>query len=163
MSNSEYFIYTTKVDEKTHYYVSPLPQDIGFEIGLTSEALMGELLDGPEKIDPQSFSQNNIFLKLLSVVIMKHLRDSPSAKQICEQNEEGKFFYMDKRAVGKESEASEEDVIAALDVQDHEIIEISLNDKYRVLTEDGFMELDSYLHEKLIEEIVAVVEEKNPK
>ena len=145
-------------DDQCHYYVSPLSHEYGGVSGLPPEAIMGELTEGPERITPECFRPNSVFVKFLQWVIAKHAPRCPDLVAEAKRIQDGYVYIIDGRTQTPEGEVPVEDIIGAVKVEGGQLIGFQGAPGYRILTEDGFVQLDGWTHERLVEELVALLE-----
>lgn len=152
------FLYeiSTEDDGVLHHYVSPLSHEHGFKVGLRSEAIMGELTDGPNDITHDHFKQNTVFIKFLAWVIGKHSNACPRLIEETERQQDGYVYILDQRTPTPDDGVPSEDIIGGVEIQDGEMLHYHASPKYQILTKDGFMQLDQFLLDRLIEELLAL-------
>ncbi|QDT44722.1 hypothetical protein Pan241w_48380 [Gimesia alba] len=155
-SDSKVYIYNTVDGEMHHYYVSPLSHDLGFTTGLPSEAIMGELTNGPENITPEFFQQNTQFLEFLAGVIGKHAIHCPGLIAETERQQNGYVFILDRRTPTPEDGVPPEDIIGYVEIKNGQMLQFHSSPNYRIFTKDGFMKLERWMHERLLEELKIV-------
>ena len=148
-------------DGEPHYYVSPLSHEHGFKVGLRTEAIMGELTDGPENITHDHFKQNTVFIQFLAWVIGKHSNACPGLIAETERQQDGYVYILDQRTPTPDDGVSPEDIIGGVEIQHGKMLRFHASPKYQILTNDGFMQLERFLHERLIEELLALPRESH--
>lgn len=151
-----YNIYDTQIDGRHRYFLSLLPYDIGFDSGLPSEAILGEFIHGPESRTPEAFLQNPQFLNFLSYAIGKHASSCPGLIAESQRLQNGFVYILDKRTPTPDDGVPPEDIIGAAEVQNGKILQFLGSPNNCVLTGFGFMQLDPWLKERLVEELIAV-------
>jgi hypothetical protein len=153
---TDVFIYdVTTPDGEAARFVSLLPPDLANVIGLPGEAVMGKMGEG-EEVGPDNFETNPEFLRFLHWVIGKHGSDCPGIIEACRRQQDGFVYVLDARTPDPTGEVSSEDIIGAVKVENGEPISYEGHSAYRVFTENGFLGLEPWLKEKLIEEIRAL-------
>ena len=161
--DDDIFVYdiNAEQDGESHYYVSPLSHEHGFNLGLRSEAIMGELTEGPENITPDHFKQNTVFIQFLGWVIGKHASQCPVLVAETKRQQNGFVYILDKRTPTQDDAVPPQDIIGCVEIQDGQMLRFRGSPNYRVFTDDGFIQLDGWLRERLIEELVALPKEQS--
>ena len=151
-----YYIYDTVVDGSHRYFASLLPHDTGFSAGLPSEAIVGEFTRGPETLTPEAFQQNPQFIKFMAYAIGRHAQSCPGLIAEAQRQQNGFVYILDKRTPTPDDGVPPEDIIGGVEIENGEMLRFHGSPNYRILTADGFMQLDSWLKDRLVEELVAV-------
>jgi len=154
------FIYEVRdhQDGQFHYYVSPLSHEHRGTSGLPPEAIMGELTGGPERIAPEYFKHNVVFVEFLWWVIAKHAANCPDLVAAAKRQQDGHVYILDGRTPTPEGDVPLEDIIGAVKIENGRLLSFQGMPDHRLLTKDGLMQLDSWMHERLVEELVALLE-----
>jgi len=142
---SQVFIYEV-VDPETNrprFFVSPAPHDLVFSSELPAAAIIGELLGGPELLDPEQFVENGAFIQLLHGVIARDAGTCPDLLAEAEKQRDGHVFIIDARTPTPSGDAPGEDIIGAAEIRDGSVVGYQGNPNYAVLSNRGFMRLDS--------------------
>ena len=139
------------------YYLSPLPHHMGVGKGLPSEAIMGQLLQGPEYVSPDCFAPNETFMRFLHAVIAKHAASCPGLMAEARRQNNGFVYILDLRTPTPNEAVPPEDIIGAVEVRDGQLGHFHGSPNYRICAQNGLMTLDPWLHAKLMEELLAVV------
>jgi hypothetical protein len=155
-SNCDIFVYEVVQDGSHRYYVTPLPHEHGFATGLPAEAIMGELIEGFDRITPESFVQNPQFIELLAAVIGNHAHECPGLVAEANRQQEGYVVIVDRRTSDPDGAVPPEDIIGLVEIERGQLLRYHASPNYRILTKDGFMQLDRFLHDRLIEELAAL-------
>ncbi|MCA9178123.1 MAG: hypothetical protein KDB14_26850 [Planctomycetales bacterium] len=151
-----YYIYDTVSDGTHRYFATLLPHDTGFKSGLPSEAIMGEFTNGLEELTPDAFTQNPLFIKFLAFVIGKHATECPGLIAEAQRQQNGFVYILDKRTPTPDGTVPPEDIIGGVEIANDEMIRFHGSPNYRILTDDGFMQLDGWLKDRLIDELLVV-------
>ena len=154
----DYFIYDTVVDGRQRYYVSPLTNEVTFEFGLPSEAIMGELVDGPDQISAEHFEQNPLLVKFLAGVIATHGKNCPGLVAETERQQNGFVYILDERYSSPDGSVPPEDIVGGMEISNGTMLRFHSSPKYRILTKNGFMKIDSWLIKKLTEELIILAQ-----
>jgi hypothetical protein len=155
-----YYIYDTVIDGRHRYFASPLPHDTGFTDGLPSEAIMGEFTQGPDSLTPETFQQNNPFIQFLASVIGKHANACPGLIAETERQQNGFVYILDKRTPTPDDAVPPEDILGGVEIHNGQMLRFHGSPNYRILTNQGFMQLDDWLKDRLIEELVALAKSR---
>ena len=151
-----YYIYDTVVEGSHRYFASLLPHDTGFTAGLPSEAIIGEFTSGPETLTPDAFQQNIEFVKFMAYVIGKHASACPGLIAETRRQQNGFVYILDNRTPTPDDAVPPEDIIGGVEIANGKMLCYHGSPTYRILTDDGFMQLDPWLKDRLIEELVAI-------
>lgn len=154
--SGDYNIYVAVINGQHRHLVSLLPEDIVFKSGLPPEAIMGTLTDGPHTVTPEAFQQNERFIQFLAFVIAKHAADCPGLIAEAQQQPNGYVYILDKRTPTPQGAVPPEDIIGGVEIENGQMLRFHGLPTYRILTSNGFMQLDSWFKARLIEELVAV-------
>ena len=158
--SDDFYIYDTVIDGTPRYFATLLPHDTGFASGLPSEAIMGEFTNGPEELTPNAFQQNSVFIKFLAYVIGKYAAECPGLIAEAQRQQNGFVYILDKRTPTPDGAVPPEDILGGVEIVDGRMIRFHGSPNYRILTNDGYMQLDSWLKDRLIDELVAVANHK---
>jgi hypothetical protein len=159
---SESVLYVCKVDtpEGVKEYVTLLPPDLAFSRGLAPEAIVGVLshtLGAEERITPEIFARNPIFVQFLHETLARHAPNQPSFRAEARRLGNGWVYIIDGRTRTPGGAVPPEDIIGSLEVKQGEVVPESYraSPKHRILSRDGFFRLDPELHRCLLEELAA--------
>ncbi len=152
------FIYdVTNEDGAQAYYASPLPYEHALANGVPPEAVMGELTNGPDKFNPESFEQNPSFLEFLAGVICKHSVNDPDLLLAeTERQQDGYVYLFGKRSPTLDDRVPPEEIMGGVEIKHGLMHRFHASPNYRLLTQDGFLHLDDWLYQRLIAELVAL-------
>lgn len=152
-NTTEFYLYT--IQERC--LASPLSDEMILEKGLLPEACAGEFSEGKEAATVANFLRNETFVKFLHWVISKHAPQYPALSVVAEQKLSGESQVPDLRGLSATGELADEDAIGVVEFENGKIISFAGNDNYSPFTEKGFMQLDSWFHEKYMEELTEYV------
>lgn len=154
----DFYLYT--LNEKGGYrcFASPVAEDLIFEKGLPNEAIAGEFIEGSEHTTAEHFKQNPVFLKFLHWAIAKHIRNCPGFTAQAEEKQNGQVMIVDTRGLPSDKEIPKEDTLAAVEIKDGKAVKFQGLKAYKVFTEQGFMRIDPWLHDKVVEELKSLIE-----
>ena len=150
------FIYTIQQDDAEVHYLSPLPNDFGFEHGLSPQAIIGQFLDGVDRLSPDDFARNSAFIDFLHGVIAKHGPQCPDILAEAQRTRDGTVAVIDLRVPDLNAAIAPEDIVGLFAVADGVLGEYHACPKYRVFNHFGIMQLPEWLHDKLVAELKAV-------
>jgi hypothetical protein len=148
---------SSEFDGKQHYYVTPLSPEFVYRYGLRSEAIMGELANGPEDLSQEHFTPNPLFLRFVGWVIAKHAANCSELVDEAKRTKNGLVFILDARTPSPDGAVPPEDIIGGVTVQNGELLEFNNSPNYQLLTQRGFMELDPWFRDRLVEELTALI------
>ena len=140
------------------FYLTPVPAQYVFDRGLRPEAIIGELIAGPEKIDPENLRENEIFAKFLCWVIAKHAGGNQALLTEAARIGTGSVKVIDLRFGDRSGPVPDEDIFGAFDVKDGQLNAFYGNRAHKALGPAGLMKLDAYFESKLLEELRALPE-----
>ena len=154
----EVFIYdvTSPKDGKPIRFVSILPPEVATEIGLPGESVIGSLPGEEERVRPEDFEPNPDFLPFLHWVIGKHGNECPGIVAACQRQKDGVVYVLDARTPYPLGKVPPEDIIGAVKVEGGKPISYEGHTVYSHLTEHGFLRLEPWLKDKVIEELRAL-------
>lgn len=141
-------------------YVTLTSPDAAFSKGLIPEAILGVLTHalGPEEpITPDIVAANSVFTKFLAFVIARHGPEQPGLVAEARRIGEGHVVLVDQRTPTPQGPVPPEDILGVFRVQDGTVVPGSYmaSPKHRLLTSNGFFQLDSKLMDCLQRELVA--------
>jgi hypothetical protein len=135
--------------------------------GLPSEAIVGLLLrplkDG-EKLSPDNFAANAVFVELMQGVIGRRGPWVSSLIAAARRLGEGTLQVADLRTRAAEGEIPQEDVFGEFDVKDGKIVLGSYrpNSLHFIFSAAGFFQLGAELEECLVEVLAAIPDPDDP-
>jgi hypothetical protein len=141
-------------------YVALRPPDAIFSEGLIAEAILGVLKRrlGPEEpITPDVFAPNSVFSSFLAETIARH---APLQSGLCAEAERignGHVFLVDQRTPTPEGPVPPEDILGAFRVEGGKVVpgSYTASPNHRLLTANGFFQLDDALMDCLQQELAA--------
>jgi hypothetical protein len=138
------------------FFVTPLPAELVYVKGLRLEANMGELTEGPTKIDAEHFIGNEVFSQFVAWVIARHGGSSPELLAEATRVGAGFVHVIDQRVEDPESAIPPEDLLGSFEVRDGQLVRYLANPGHRIMSKDGFMQLSPFFDAKLLEELRAL-------
>lgn len=150
------FVYAIQQDGGEVHYLSPLPDDYGFEHGLSPQSIMGQFLDGVDRVTPDNFARNSVFVNFLHGVIAKHGPQCPGIVAEAQRTGNGSVAVIDLRVPDLKGAIVPEDIIGVFAVTNGTLGEYHACPKHQVFNQFGIMQLPEWLHEKLVSELKAV-------
>jgi hypothetical protein len=155
-------VWVCQVDtpEGTKDYVTLLPPDIAFAQGLAPEAIVGVLsraLGPGERITPETFARNRVFVDFLHDVIARHASSQLGCQDEAKRLVNGWIYIIDQRTPTPHGPVPPEDILGALQVKDGQVEAGSYrrSPKHLILSTNGFFRLDTGLHQCLLQELKA--------
>lgn len=160
MSNPATYVCRVDTTEGTRDYVTLWPPDIAFSKGLIAEAIVGILhqeLGADETIKPELFSRNSVFHRFLHEVIARCGPEIPDLNAEAARVGFGFVAIVDQRTPTPDDQVPPEDIIGAFEVRDGTIVPelYRPSPNHRLLTIDGFFQLDPLLARCLLRELAA--------
>jgi hypothetical protein len=153
-----YHLYDVETEEGWVSMIAVLAPEQAIEEGLPSPAVVGTVPRGTAQISPETFSPNPEFSAFLSYVIGKHGADMPGLREQAAAQGDGWIYMVDLRTGDAEEQVESEDILGAFQAADGKIVADSYraNPNHRVLTARGLLEIDDWLYERLVEELLAL-------
>jgi hypothetical protein len=140
--------------------VTLLPPDAVFAQGLAPEAVVG-VLTGPlgegDRIAPENFARNRVFVEFLHGVIARHAPEQPGFQAEARRMGNGWIYLIDQRTPTPQGAVPPEDIFGAFEVKDGAVVPGSYkpSDRHRILSVNGFFRLDAGLYQCLMDELAA--------
>jgi hypothetical protein len=156
----ELYVYTIKIEGNDMAALSLLPPDIVQKHGLPAAAVFGEVDPRRPEMTIDGFTPNEDFLALLNSVIATHATTLESVQKQLTKVKNGPVYVVDRRTVNKGGLPPFEDILGWFAVRDGEIIPDSFNPSpnYQLLSNNGPIELESELEEKLVDAVYDTLE-----
>jgi hypothetical protein len=153
-----FHLYDVETEEGPLTLVAVLPPEVAIERGLPSPAGAGTVPLGTAEITVDSFTPNPEFVTFLGFVVARYGASDPALVRQAAAKGDGWIYMLDLRAGTEDDEIATEDILGAFLVEAGRVVEGSYrgNPGYRPLTGRGLLELDEWLHEKLVEELLAL-------
>jgi hypothetical protein len=161
MSTTEVFICRAEVDGGVTDYVTLLPPELFFARGLCPEAVVGVVsrpFDSIERITPDVFSRNRVFVDFMHDVIARNAPDDPSFQAAAHRQHDGYIYIIDQRTPQPAGTVPPEDIVGAFKVVNGVADRESYwrNPKHVILSSsNGFFNLGPHLQQTLLEELTA--------
>lgn len=154
------YVYYVLVDDRYRCFASLLPSSIAFHSGLPTEAIMGEFTSGIGTQTPQAFLQNPTFIEFMYYAISQHVSSCPDIIAAAQRQHNGFVWITDPRA-GVHPDViiatdRQKDVLGYVQIENGEMLLFRGSPNYRLLTSDGFMQLEPWLKDRLVEQLVAI-------
>lgn len=154
MNTRDFYLYTlTDSEGKDRCFVSPLPKERVPLGGLPGEVIAGEFTLGREKADLENFKPNPDFIKFIHWAIAKHIGSCPDFLTAIEQRQNGHMIIADMRGAPHRGEVPIEDRIGVVSVKEGKAETFHPLTDYKIMTEKGFMSIDPWLFDKLVDEM----------
>lgn len=143
-------------------YVTLTPMGEPSKRGILPQEIIGQLVDPnvPDgDIKPENFARNRAFVDFMHAVIKKHGPSIPGLISEAHRQGNGWVMILDRRTPTPSGAVPPEDVIGAFQVQDGQIIRDSYqgNPNHRILSQQGFFQLEPTLQQHLLDELAASV------
>lgn len=153
-----FHLYDVDTDEGPVGMIAVLPPERAVEAGLPSPAVVGTVPRGSAEITHENFTPNREFSDFLNYVIGKYGAEDPALQGQAAEQGEGWVYMIDLRVGEDEEEISTEDVLGAFRVESGKVVSGSYrgNPNHAVLGERGLVQVDAWVQEKLVEELLAL-------
>jgi hypothetical protein len=159
---SETSVYVCRVDtpDGRKDYITLIAPEVAFSQGLAPEAIVGELLrplQPGERISPQIFARNRVFVEFLHSVIARYGPEQPGCRAEAKRLGEGWIYIIDQRTPTPQGPVPPEDIIGAFEVKAGEVVPGSYqaSPNHMILSPNGFFQLDDGLQACLLRELQA--------
>lgn len=148
----ELFVYTFHHDKMLYRALSPLTPAEVEEFGLPSHAVLGQISALLPSMTPDQFEENEEFVALLQAVCRQHGASIDDLQSAARAQGTGEVALVDTRAGSVTGDVSGNDVLGVFEVRRGDIISESYrpNPDYRLLTDNGPVQLPPGLEEKLL-------------
>lgn len=155
--NSHFSVILVNQDAGNIHYITIISAELAFKVGLPGEAIVGQLLVPNNKITPQNFARNRIFVDYLHAFIRREAPSDLTLRQRAATVRSGQMPFIDGRAKqGPGAPPSTEDVLGVFAVKDGFIVGYEPNAQHRIFSARGFFSLPPSLEGKLIRELEAI-------
>ena len=160
----ELYVYSIKIEGNDMAALSVLTPDIVNRQGLVTEAVLGEVDPRQPDMTVDGFTPNDDFINLLSKVIVEHAPTMEKVQKQAEKVQNGPVYVFDHRCIKDNRKPPFEDVIGWFGSRNGELLVDTWNasPSYKILSNDGPIQLEPFLEEKLLEAISAAVENQKP-
>ena len=137
-------------------YVTLTPIGATQSRGIAPQEIVGQLLQG-ESLKPDNFARNRAFVDFLHEVIRKHGSSVQNLILAAQQQGDGWVHILDARTPTPQGSVPPEDVIGAFQVAGGKLVTDTYraNPNHRILSENGFFQLEPLLQQRLLEELAA--------
>ena len=142
-------------------YVTLVPSGEAAQHGLFTQQIVGQLLDHQrtdELFAPDNFARNRAFVEFLHEVIRTHGPAVPGLVAEARTQGDGWVYIIDGRTPTPQGRVPPEDIVGGFAVKDGSIVAGSYqpNPNHRVLSANGFLQLDAALQAHLLDELTAL-------
>lgn len=155
VSDPDFHVYSTAAPVR--HFLSVLPESLLGDRALPSEAIVGELKGGAERITPDTFVPNNRFMAFLHWVIARHAATHPDLVETARRQGNGDVTLVDRRTTQPEGKVPPEDVLGVFEVKDGKVLRYRVNPRHALLTEHGLFELDPWFQDRLLDELKLIL------
>jgi hypothetical protein len=153
-----FHLYDVETEDGPVRMIAVLPPETAVERGLPSPAVVGTVPHDAAEITIETFTPNPEFATFLGFVVAKHGAADPSLVRQAAAEGDGWVYMIDLRAGPDDEEIADEDILGAFHVEGGEVVPGSYrgNPGHQILTARGLPQLDAWLEEKLVEELLAL-------
>lgn len=152
-SANDCYIYDTVIDGTHRCFAALLPPDAGSVSGLPCEAIMGEFTQGTQALTPDAFKQNPVFIQFVANTISKHAAACPGLIAEARRQQNGCVYILDLRTRDPDADVPPEDIIGYVIVENGQMLRFHSSPNYRILTNQGFPQLDEWFRQRLIDDL----------
>lgn len=148
------YVFTFHEDGRIYRALSLLSPEEVERHGLPTEAVLGEISALLPTMTPDQFEVNEKFLALLHEIVQKYAPELSTLQGQAKSQGTGYVYIVDQRVKEKEN-LFPEDIIGQFSVSRGEIKSASYqaNERYKVLTDKGPIQLPLLLSEQLLSKI----------
>ena len=151
---SDILMYTITQDGRERTLLSVMPLDDGFERGIPSEAILGELHADADGLSEDNFTPNVAFIKFMHESIATHVRSCPSLIERARHLGEGRLPLLDARVPTGQKQVNAADVIGFLEVDDGQIVRYTACMQHKLVYEDQVVKLEPFLYDRLLRDLL---------
>lgn len=160
MDDSHIFVCRVDEPEGVKDYVTLLPPEVFFPRDLFPEMVIGILarpLEEHERITPDVFARNRVFVDFMHDVIARHGANEPGLREQAHRVGDGFVDIIDQRTPDPRGSVPAHDVVGSFEVRNGEVLpgSYSRNHNHVILSADGFFNLGANLDRRLREEVLA--------
>jgi hypothetical protein len=157
---TDILMYTILRDGRECTVLSLMPLEVGFEKGIPSEAILGELSAELSDDSGEGFTPNVAFIKFMHESIATHVRSCPSLIERAKRLGNGQLPLLDGRLPPEQKKVNAEDVIGLLEVEEQRIVRYIACMQHRIVNDHGVMKLDEWLLDRLVSDLVRIDEQQ---
>ena len=153
-----FHLYDVETEDGPVRMIAVLPPETAVERGLPSPAVVGTVAHDAAEITIDTFTPNPEFATFLGFVVAKHGAADPSLVRQAAAEGDGWVYMLDLRAGPDDGEIADEDSLGAFRAEGGHVVPGSFrgNPGHQILTARGLPQLDAWLEEKLVEELLAL-------
>ena len=145
-------------------YVTLAPADEVAKRGLVTQEIIGQLIDASragQDFEPDNFARNRVFVEFLHSVIEKHGPTVPDLVAAASTQVSGWVYVIDGRTPTPHGPVLPEDIVGGFQVEEGEIVagSYSANPNHRILSHNGFFQLEASLQQRLLDELAVYAQE----
>ena len=149
------YVFTFHKDKQLYRALSPLTPEQVAELGLPTEAVLGQIDAVLPSMTPDQFEQNEAFLALVHQTIQEAAPQFPLWQTEARTRGMGQLHIIDGRAGQVTGDIGQEDILGFFELRRGEIIHDSYqpNPHYKLLTDNGPIQLPTELEHALLHKI----------
>jgi hypothetical protein len=145
-------------------FVTLVPSEVFSSRGLVSEAIVGVLLrplEEDERIMPDVFSRNVVFVEFMHEVIARHAAKDPAFQAEARRQGNGWIYIIDERRPDPAGTVPPEDIVGSFQIANGKVIPESYqsNSKHLIFSSKGFFDLGPNLNGVLLDEVLSCYSE----
>lgn len=152
------YVFTFHKDGKIYRALSLLTPEQVEEVGLLTEAVLGDVSALLPSMTPDQFEQNEDFVTQLHEIARKFAPQLPALQAQAKAQATGRVVVVDERATGQAEAA--EDILGSFELVRGELLSerYTPNPHYRLLTDKGPLQLPALLEEALLTRVGTAVD-----
>jgi len=153
-----FHLYDVETEDGPVCMIAVLPPETAVEGGLPSPAVVGTVPQGATEITLENFTPNPEFSDFLNFVIAKYGVEDPALQEQAKEQGDGWIYMIDLRAGEDEESVAPEDLLGVFRVEGGQVVPDSYrgNLKHQLLSKRGIFQIDEWVHERLVEELLAL-------
>lgn len=151
-------MYTITQDGRERTLLSLMPLDDGFERGIPTEAILGELTDANADLSEENFTANVAFIKFMHESIATHVRSCPSLIERAKRLGEGQLPLLDGRIPAGQKQVNAADVLGFAQVENERIVRYTACMQHKLVYQDQVVRFEPFLYERLLGDLLRITE-----
>ena len=151
-------LYMIAEDGRERTLLSLMPLDEGFERGIPSEAILGELNDIAAGLSEENFTPNVAFIKFMHESLATHVRSCPSLIDRARRLGNGQLPLLDGRTPANQKQVNAADVLGLLQVENERIVRYTACMQHKLVHEEEVVVFEPFLYERLLGDLLRICE-----
>jgi hypothetical protein len=149
---------------KIEHYVSFIPPDKAFKVGLDGRGVIGILKNGKD-IVPENFIPNRVFQAFMHSIIAREIHNESSCKKQAKKIKEGYVYIIDKRTKNPQGDIPPYDIFGFVKVSNGKLVKgvYTPNPNHALVSDDGIFQLPKQIEKKILDEVNKLLKKKMKK